>query len=99
MLRVAPDDAAEKVVHPLEDDGMVAGKVLESQVGPLAAHGVEEHSGPEGSVRPSVLIIDGEEGGETIGGILLQAGEREVQLLDESVTHLVAKDELVALHV
>jgi len=29
-LRVAPDDAAEKVVHPLEDDRMVAGEILKS---------------------------------------------------------------------
>jgi len=29
-LRVAPDDPAEKVVHPLEDDRMVAGEILKS---------------------------------------------------------------------
>ena len=57
---------------------MVAGKVLESQVRPLAARGVEEHRGPEGSVRPSVLIVNGEEGREAVCGILLQAREREV---------------------
>ena len=63
---------------------MVAGEVLESQVGPLATHGVEEHRGPEGSVRPSALIVNGEEGREAVGGILLQARERDVQLVDES---------------
>ena len=78
---------------------MIAGEILESQVGSLAAHGVEEHCGPEGSVRPSVFVVDGEEGREAVGGILLQAREREVQLVDESVTQLVAEDELVAPHI
>ena len=85
-LRVAPDNGTEEVVNPLQDDGMVAGEILESQVGSLAAHGVEEHGSPEGSVRPSVLVVDGKEGRETVGGILLHAREREVQLVDESVT-------------
>jgi hypothetical protein len=98
-LRVAPDDAAEEVVHPLQDDGVVAGKVLESQIGPLAAHGVKEHGGPEGSVRLTVLVVDGEEGRKAVGGILFQPRERDVQLVDESVTQLVAEDELVAPHV
>src|SRR4029453_44881 len=98
-LRVAPDNGAEEVVHPLQNDGMVAGEILESQVGPLAAHGVEEHRGPEGSVRPSVFVVDGEEGRKTVGGILFQAGEWEVQLVDNSVTEFVAEDELVAPHV
>ena len=48
---------------------MVAGEILESQVGPLAAHGVEEHRGAEGSLRPSVLVVHGEEGREAVGGI------------------------------
>jgi hypothetical protein len=69
-LRVAPDDAAEKVVHSLEDDRMVAGEFLESQVRLLAPHGIEEHSAPEGSVRSGVLVVDSEEGGEAVGGIL-----------------------------
>ena len=98
-LRVAPDNGAEEVVHPLQDDGMVAGEVLESQAGSVAAHGVEEHGGPEGSVRPGVLVGDGEEGREAVGGILLHARERDVQLVDESVTQLVAEDELVAPHI
>jgi hypothetical protein len=51
---------------------MVAREIFESQVGPLAAHGIEEHCGPEGSVRSGVLVVDGEEGGEAVGGILLQ---------------------------
>src|SRR5436309_13083444 len=71
-LRVAPDNGAEEIVHPLQDDGVIAGEILESQVGSLAAHGVEEHGAPKGSVRPSVLIVNGEEGGEAVGGILLQ---------------------------
>ena len=29
-VRVAPDDTAEKVVHPLEDNGMVAREILKS---------------------------------------------------------------------
>jgi hypothetical protein len=49
---------------------MVAGEILESQVGPFAAHGVEKHRGSESSVRPGVLVVDGEEGRETVGGIL-----------------------------
>jgi hypothetical protein len=32
-----------------------------------------------------VLVVDGEEGGEAVGGVLLQAGKREVQLVDVSV--------------
>ena len=54
---------------------------------------------PRAASRPGVLVVDGKEGGETVGGILLHASEREVQLVDESVTHLVAEDELVAPHV
>jgi hypothetical protein len=69
------------------------------KVGPLAAHGIEEHGGAEGSIRPCVLVVDGEERGEAVGGVLLQAGEREVQLVDDSVTQLVAEDELVTPHV
>ena len=65
---------------------MVAGEVLHGQVGPLAAHGIEEHGGAEGSIRPCVLVVDGEERGEAVGEVLLQAGEREVQLVDDSVT-------------
>lgn len=42
-LGVATHNAGEEVVHALEDYGMVAGKVLESQIGPFAAHGVEKH--------------------------------------------------------
>ena len=78
---------------------MIAGEIFESQIRSFAAHGVEEHCGPEGSVRPSVFIVDGKEGRETVGGILLHAREREVQLVDESVTQLVPEDELVAPHV
>ena len=78
---------------------MVAGEVLHGQVGPLAAHGIEEHGGAEGSIRPCVLVVDGEERGEAVGEVLLQAGEREVQLVDDSVTQLVAEDELVTPHV
>src|SRR5262249_24827327 len=98
-LRVAPDDAGEKVVHPLEDDGMVAGEILKSQVRPLAAHGVKEHRGSEGSVGSSVLVVDSEEGCEAVGRILLQTGEWKVQLMDESVAELVAEDELITPHV
>src|SRR5204862_7564569 len=57
-LRVAPDDGAEEVVHPLQNDGVVAGEILEGQVRSLAAHGVEEHCGTEGGVRPGVLIVN-----------------------------------------
>ena len=78
---------------------MIAGKILESQIWPLAAHSVEEHRGPEGSVCPSVFVVDGEERPEAIGAILLQAREWEVQLMDESVTELVAKNELIAPHI
>src|SRR5262245_11472536 len=78
---------------------MVAGKVFHGQIGPFTAHGIEEHGSPEGSIRPRVLVIDGEEGSEAVGGVLLQAGEREVELVDDSVTQLVAKDELIAPHV
>src|SRR4029077_4921849 len=48
---------------------------------------------------PSVFIVDRKEGRETVGGILLHARKRDVQLADESVTQLVAEDELVAPHV
>ena len=56
MLWVAPDNGTEEIVNPLHDDGMVAGEILECQVGSLAAHGVEEHGSPKGSVRPGVLV-------------------------------------------
>ena len=59
---------------------------------------IEEHRGPEGSVWPGVFVVDGEERREAIGGILLQAREWEVQLVDESVTKLVAENELIAPH-
>ena len=72
-LRVASEDAAEEVIHPLQDDGVVAREILESQVGSLAGYGVEEHRGTEGGVRPSVFVGDGEEGRKAVGGILLQA--------------------------
>jgi len=78
---------------------MVAREILESQVRPFAAHGVEKHRGPESSVWPGFLVVNGEEGRETVGGILLESREREVQLVDESMTQLVAQDELVAPHV
>ena len=78
---------------------MVAGEILESQGGSLAVHGVEEHRGPEGSVRPGVLVVDREAGREAVGGILFQARERKAQLVHDSVTQLVAEDELVSPHV
>jgi hypothetical protein len=65
---------------------MVTGEILESQVGPLAAHGVEEHRAPEGGIRSSILVVDGEEGREAVGGILLQTRQRQIQLTDDSVT-------------
>jgi hypothetical protein len=70
-LWVASNDAAEEIVHPLENDRMIAGEISESQVRPFAAHGVEEHRAPEGSIWSRVLIVDGEEGREAVGGIFL----------------------------
>jgi hypothetical protein len=78
---------------------VVAGEILESKVRLLVAHGIEEHGAPEGSVRPRVLIVDSEEGRETVGGVLFHAREREVELMDDSVTQFVAEDELIALHI
>jgi hypothetical protein len=98
-LRVAPDNAAEEVVYPLQDDGVIAGEILESKIRSLAAHGVEERGAAEGSVRPRVLVVDSKEGREAVGGILLHARERNVQLVDESVAQLVAEDELIAPYV
>ena len=51
---------------------------------------------PRAAFGPVSLSVDGKEGGETVGGILLHASEREVQLVDKSVTDLVTEDELVA---
>src|SRR5215831_12222944 len=78
---------------------MIAGKILERKVRFLAGQCVEEHRGPEGSVWPSVFVVDGEERREAIGGILLQAREWKIQLVDESVTKLVAENELIAPHI
>ena len=54
---------------------MVAGKVLHGQIGPLAGHGIEEHGGAERGIRPCLVVNDGEEGGEAVGGDLLLAGD------------------------
>ena len=61
-----------------------------------AAHGIEEHRAAEGSVRTGVLIVDGEEGREAVRGVLFQPREREVQLVDKSVTQVVTKNELAS---
>jgi hypothetical protein len=37
---------------------MIAGEILHGQIGSLAADGIEEHRSAEGSVRPSVLVVD-----------------------------------------
>jgi hypothetical protein len=78
---------------------MITGEILESQVRAFAAHRIEEHGAPESSVRPSVVVVDGEEGCEAVGGILFHARERKVQLVEDSVAHLVAENELIAPHI
>ena len=75
-LGIVPEDGAKEVVDALLDDSVVAGEVIRGQVRVFAADGIEEHGGAEGSIRPGVLVDDGEEGGEAVGGILLQTGER-----------------------
>src|SRR5689334_15524884 len=50
-LGIAPKNGAKEVVDPLQDDSVVAGEVLDRQVGRLAAEGIEEHGGAEGSIR------------------------------------------------
>lgn len=55
-LWVAADDVAEKVIDPLKDTGMIAGEILESQIGPLVAHGVKQHRSPESSNRNPVFL-------------------------------------------
>src|SRR5262249_38570198 len=98
-LRVASNNCAQKIVHSLEDDRMVAREILESQVRPLASHGIEEHCAPDRSVWSSALVVDGEEGGEAVRGILFHARERKIELADDGVTHLVPKNELVGPHI
>jgi len=68
-LRVAPDNGAEEVVYPLQNDGVIVGEILESKIRSLAAHGVEEHGAAEGGVQPRVLVVDSKEGREAVGGI------------------------------
>jgi hypothetical protein len=52
-LRVIPNNGAEEVIQPLQNHGMIAGEMLQSQIGSLAAHGLEEHRRAESSVRRS----------------------------------------------
>ena len=54
---------------------------------------------PSAAFGPAVLVVDGEEGAEAVGGVLLEAGERKVQLVNDGVTKLMAENELVAPHI
>jgi len=95
LLGVAPYDRAQEVEDALLDNGVIAREVLHGHAGLLGRERIEKHGGSERRIRSGLLVDNGEERGEAVGGVLLHAGQRKCELVDEGVAKLVAEDELV----
>ena len=95
LLGVAPYDPAQEVEDALLDDGVIAREVLHGHARLLGRERIEKHGGSERRIRSGLPVDDGEERGEAVGGVLLHAGHRKSELVDEGVAKLVAEDELV----
>ena len=95
LLGVASYDGAEEIEDALLDDGVIAREVLHGHVGLLRRERIEKHRGSERRIRSGLFVDDGEERGEAVGGVLLHAGQRKCEVVDEGVAKLVAEDELV----